>query len=308
MALRVHTYTDTENLEDIDKRLPNWLRYLAMAFRPAGVILFCLGLPVIISVPCILLMINNPQDSTVYSVAMAILTGVVASGLVSISIEGVNNYRHNRARFVVLNEYIYITSMYESFVKCASHGDYATYTGEHELHLNDDDFDLSAREKAVCELVLNIGPIIDNAVDIGKDYLSIQELKLATKVVDAASEIGEYAKNYVNDNLDSREYTIYDVLQEPFRTKIKEFSNDVDISLVSDELVSVVCDYMLSNIADLKPDTKSSIVYCLHNFDEAMHALQRFARLEPVVFDNLIPIKEKFDEFERKIKRMLGHR
>lgn len=304
MAHRLHNYTDTENMEDVDKRLPNLIRYLAMAFRPAGVILFCLGLTLVISILCILFMMNNPQDSTVYLVAMAILTGVVASGLVSISIEGANNYRHNRARFVVLNEYLYIISMYESFVEWASHGNYAAYTGKHELHLGDGDFELSNREKAVCELILDVGPIIDKAVDTGKDYLSIKELKLATKVVDAASKIGEYAKDFANDHLNSREYSIYDVLQEPFRTKIKEFSNDVGISLVDDELASVVCDYMLSNIADLELDTKRLIVYCLHNFDEAMHELQRFARREPVVYDNLIPIEERMAEFERKLKQM----
>lgn len=213
MAHRLHNYTDTENMEDVDKHLPNLIRYLAMAFRPAGMILFCLGLTLIISIPCVLLMMNNPQDSTVYSIAMAILTGVVASGLVSISIEGVNNYRHNRARFVVLNEYLYIISMYESFVEWASHGDYSVYTEEYELHLKDGDFELSNREKAVCELILDIGPIIDKAVDTGKDYLSIKELKLATKVVDAASKICEYAKDFTNDNLNSREYSIYDVFK-----------------------------------------------------------------------------------------------
>lgn len=51
---------------------------------------------------------------------------------------------------------------------------------------------------------------------------------------------------------------------------------------------------MLSNIADLEPDIKRLIIYCLHDFDEAMHELQRFARREPVVYDNLIPVEEKF--------------
>ena len=237
MAHRPHRYTDTANMEEVSERLSNKLRYIEMAFRPANVLLFCLCMTIIIAIPCIIAVYMVPQDSTGYAIAMAILTGVVASGIVSVSIELANNYRHNQQRFVVLNEYLYGISMYEQFIKWASHGAYESYSKKNWF---EEELNFSAREKAVAEIILEFGPIVEQSLLNGREYFSIKELQLATRAVDAADKLGENVADIINNHLVSRQHSFYDLLDEPFGTKIKTFSECEGIYIVDQNLESAV--------------------------------------------------------------------
>ena len=313
MAHRYHSYTDSANSEDVGKSLANRLRYLAMAFRPAGVLIFCVVLTILISVPCALIMLGSPQASGQYAVAMAILTGVIASGLVSITIELANNYRHNRQRFVVLNEYLYMVSMYERFIEWGSHGNYESFDRQTEIDWTAEGCELTKRMNAVAEVILDFGPVIEKAVIDGKEYMSIKELQTATKAVDAADKLGEVVGSIINNHLKSRGHDIYDVLDDPLRERICAFSDEVQIYLVSNDVESVVCDYLLTNLDDLLTLSdngfvnsmdrldRGRIIHCLWNFDQAMHELQRFAKYEPVVHENLVPFETRMEKMERKI-------
>ena len=313
MAHRYHSYTDSANIEDVGNNLPNRLRYLAMAFRPAGVLLFCVVLTVFISVPCALIMLGSEQDSGEYAVAMAILTGVIASGLVSVTIELANNYRHNRQRFVVLNEYLYMVSMYERFIEWGSHGDYESFDQQTRIDWLTRDYALTKRMSAVAEVILEFGPVIEKAVIDGKEYMTINELQTATKAVDAADKLGEVIGSIIDNHLKSREYDIYDVLDDPLKERIHAFSDEVQIYLVSKEVESVVCDYFLTNLDELLTLSddevvnsmdrlnRGQIIHCLWEFDQVMHALQRFVKGEPVVYENLVPFNKRMEKMERKI-------
>lgn len=127
MGYRYHNYTDTAELEDIGMTPANFLRYAMMAFRPAETLLICTVLTLLVAIPCVLILINSESSSTRYAIAMAIVTGVIASGLVSLALEMCNNYRHNRKRFVVLNYYLHVVSSYEEYINCSSHGKYEKY-------------------------------------------------------------------------------------------------------------------------------------------------------------------------------------
>lgn len=167
--------------------------------------------------------------------------------------------------------------------------------------------------KAVSEVILEFGPVIEKAVIDGKDYMSIKELQTATKAVDAADELGEVVGSIINNHLRSRGHDIYDVLDDPLRERICAFSDDVQIYLVSKEVGGVVCDYFLTNLDDLLTlssdefvnsmdrSNRGLIIHCLWNFDQAMHELQRFVKVEPVVHENLVPFEKRIEKMERKI-------
>ena len=109
-----------------------------------------------------------------------------------------------------------------------------------------------------------------------------------------------------------REYIIYDVLEEPFQSIIREFSVDVGIYLVDKDLESVVCDYCLTYLDQLgtisndeevnESDVASrdQIIHCLWEFDQAMHKLQTYVKAEPVVYENLIPFAQRLEKMDRK--------
>lgn len=63
--------------------------------------------------------------------------------------------------------------------------------------------------------------------------------------MEAASKIAELAKKLVIENL-KEERGFCDGLKEPFQTEIIGFSDSVEIAIASEELLSVVADYMLS--------------------------------------------------------------
>ena len=296
-----HSYHDIVMSEEVDEKFPNRIRYLGMAFRPAGVLLFCLALTVIISIPCIIAIVKAPPSSTGYSVAMAILTGVIASGLVSISIELANNYRHNRQRFVVLSEYLYMISSYERFMSWANYGKAGPYKEEYESHLGDEDFDLTDREKGVAELVYVFGPIMEDALEKGREYLSIKEIQHVTQVVDAINSIEEQARGFLRENLKDQTYEAFDCFKEPFRSKLVKHADFEGIYYYDHDLIPEVAEYMLSHPEELDVNTKSLISYALQSFDEHMHALQSFGAREPVVYDNHVPVEEMIKRYERKL-------
>lgn len=296
-----HSYHDMVMSEEVDEKFPNRIRYFGMAFRPAGVLLFCLALTVIISIPCIIAIVKAPPSSTGYSVAMAIFTGVIASGLVSISIELANNYRHNRQRFVVLSEYLYMISTYERFMSWANYGKAGPYKEEYESHLGDENFDLTDREKGVAELVYVFGPIMEDTLEKGREYLSIKEIQHVTQVVDAINSIEEQARGFLRENLKDQTYEAFDCFKEPFRSKLVKHADFEGIYYYNHDLIPEVAEYMLSHPEELDVNTKSLISYALQSFDEHMHALQSFGAREPVVYDNHVPVEEMIKRHERKL-------
>ena len=304
MGYRNHNYTDTAELEDIRMTPANFFRYVLMAFRPVGTLLICAVLTLLVSIPCVLVLINSESNSTRYTVAMAIVTGVIASGLVSLALEMCNNYRHNRKRFVVLNYYLYVVSSYEEYVKWSSHGKYEKYDKDvfHYLKYQETG-EISKRLRAVAELVLIVAPPIDDALEKGSEYLSVKEMQYATRVKDAAEDIAEIARHQIFEHMKNHSYSFFDYLEENYRSKIAAFSDDAGIRITDENLDSVVCEYMLSNLDEQTEDVKAELVAKLNDFDYAMHELQKMMWLEPVMYENLIPMDERFKMEDAKLNR-----
>ena len=225
MGYRYHNYTDTAELEDIGMTLANFLRYAMMAFRPAETLLICTVLTLLVAIPCVLILINSESSSTRYAIAMAIVTGVIASGLVSLTLEMCNNYRHNRKRFVVLNYYLHIVSSYEEYINCSSHGKYEKYNKDACYYLSfQKTGEISNRLHAVAELVLIVAPPVDEALEKGSEYLAVKEMQYATRVKDAAEDILEIAKNQIFEHMKNHNYSFFDCLEEKYRDKLVAYT------------------------------------------------------------------------------------
>lgn len=198
MSHKYHNYTDTAELEDVSRTPSNLFRYALMLFRPAGTLIICILLTIVVAIPCVLILITSKSSSIEYAVSMAIVTGVFASGLVSISLEMCNNYRHNRKRFVVLNYYLYMVSSYEQFVIWSSRDGYEEYREDAGYYFYfQETGKVPKRLLAIAEVILIIAPPVDEALENGREYLSIKEMKYATRVKDAAENIAEITKQEI---------------------------------------------------------------------------------------------------------------
>lgn len=107
----------------------NKVRYL---FRPAKVIVTCLGLAAGADLMGVLLICFVFQEGTAYDVILALITGVTASAVVSVIIEMANNYQRNSKRWLFLAP-LYSTLMHYS-------SDLAISTGHYDANKSHVDF------------------------------------------------------------------------------------------------------------------------------------------------------------------------
>lgn len=276
------------------KSAKDFFLYILLAFRPVTTLVSCLVFVIATSIPCVVLMSKSPHDSTVYNVSFALLTGILASGFVSLIIEMANNYRHNHQRLLVLHEYLFAVAKYEKYVDWCLHG------------RRDDDCpgDFTVRNMAVSELVLEAGPIIESAYKNGREFMSLKELRYVITVIEAASKIGELAESYASENLkDTSGVRLYANLKEPLKSKITDFAEGVGISIVDDHLMNVVADYILTNPEELSEYEQHELKYNLEQFDAGMKKLNSFVKLEPIYNNELIPFEKRFAKYNRKIHK-----
>ena len=277
---------------DANKSFKDRFLYVALAFRPLAPLVICILMVVVVSIPCVVLMLKMPNSSAFYNVAFALLTGIIASGFVSLLIEMSNNYRHNYQRLLVLHEYLWSVVKYEDYVQWCFHG------------RKDDDCPgrLTARNMAVSEMVLEVGPIVESAYKNGKEFMSLEEIKYAITVIEAASKIGELSESFASENMiDAAGRRLYEHLTEPLKSKIMEFAENVNISLIDEDLTSVVADYILTNPEELSEHEQYELKTNLEQFDEGMKRLLHLLKYEPVYNEELIPLEKRMEKSSKKI-------
>ena len=279
---------------DANKSFKDRFLYVALAFRPLAPLVICILMVVVVSIPCVVLMLKMPNTSGFYNVAFALLTGIIASGFVSLLIEMLNNYRHNYQRLLVLHEYLLSVAKYEDYVQWCFHG------------RKDDDCPgkLTARNMAVSELVLEVGAIVEAAYNNGKEFMSLKEIKYAITVIEAASKIGEIAESFASENMiNAAGSRLYEHLKEPLKSKITEFAEEVNISLVDENLTSVIADYILTNPEELFKHEQYELKSNLELFDEGMKKLQHLLKYEPVYNEELISLEKRMEMSSKKINK-----
>ncbi len=311
--MRTHIDELEEHIGGLEKRSAgNIARYILMAFRPATVIIVCLLIAVAVAVPCLILISVSDPSSLRFQISLAVFTGVVASGILSVSLEMVSNYRRNYLRWIVLHEYLEIISIYGKLVNFCGHGRDVS-----PVPLTADDIfsaEFSERDKAVAETILEIGPKIEEAYKNGKQYMSHKEVVNCLIVIEAAEKLGDIANEVIREHLvENRDRNdIYDCLEDSFKDEIVQFADAVEISIVpGDDLGGVVADYILANVYEpqlaesnfLDEHLKRELRSCIRSFDKGMTGLEKIAAREPEYYTNRIPDEKLFERVERKLRK-----
>ena len=76
-------------------------------------------------------------------------------------------------------------------------------------------------------------------------------MKYATRAKDAAENIAEITKQEIFKHMKNHKYSFCDCLDDEYKRKIMDFSENVGIRITDENLESVVCDYMLSNLEEM---------------------------------------------------------
>lgn len=280
-----------------NKSFGNSCRFVLMALRPAGILIICLVLSIVVAVPCIAVIINVNSDSVAYNFAFSIFTGVIASCLITLTIEMVENYRRNYQRILVLHEYLGTISLYEEHVDWCKHGRMDT----------EDDWrspEFTTRQKAVAEILLTVGSVMESAYMTGREYMSLKEMEQVVRVVETVSEIGDLAKDFINSHRDDSTTDSYDGLDEEFKLRIEQFAYEEGISQSNAFLQDVVADYMLTCPDELPELTQRILKYRIKEFDEVMCSLKKIVKWEPVYHENLIPFDTRMEKMTKEMDKM----
>lgn len=137
--------------------------------------------------------------------------------------------------------------------------------------------------------------------------MSLKEIKYAITVIEAASKIGEIAESFASENMiDVAGSRLYEHLKEPLKSEITEFAEDVNISLVDENLTSVIADYILTNPKELSEHEQYELKSALELFDEGMKKLQHLLKYEPVYNEELIPLETWMERSSKKINKHFG--
>lgn len=166
-------------------RLPKKYRFqeqknrLRMFFRPGTTILFCIFACLFLILLCFLtafLLRNHLQDElfgmfTPKDLLFAMVTGVTASALVSICIEGASNYRENCRRYIILSDYLSAVFHYEleirSYLKVAEENIEASEKAEAS--------EKPDRLQAVSHQLPKLIPVLQNTMENKREFLSLKE-------------------------------------------------------------------------------------------------------------------------------------
>lgn len=152
--------------------------------------------------------LTEVDAESLHSVVIAIITGIAASGFVSIVIEGGNNYRWNQRRQLILSDYLRAVSSYEFNIqgrcihsiiqvcqyhhvkldetKC--HGLSGSLLGEEDEEFEEEP-DLPNRLMLLAEEYSEIHPILREAYTNNKEYLKQQEIDVLERLFEADQTI-----------------------------------------------------------------------------------------------------------------------
>ncbi len=284
------------NKENKKNGIKDIAKYICLAFRPIGNILICILLIAAVSIPCIISLKINPNNN----IASSVLTGVIASGMVALVIEISNNIRRSKQRLVVLHEYLSAVANYEQFIEWSA--DSLPDDIEYEERYNPMSNKLTKRLRALAKIELEIIPPIDTALDNGRDFLSYKEINLLTQMEEASNDIAKITEGHIMDMVD-KNYAVYEVLKEPLKSEIQNFSDIVGISLIDKNLQSVIYDYYMENYEKLSETEQSLVKYDLHTIDESVKGLRKIVAWEPVYSDDMIPFKIRMKKYGVDIEK-----
>lgn len=174
-------------------RIKSWLTFrlfnlwhtIGFLFKPFLTIGVCLLLTVLLNALLFLVMQWLPEESTLYSLIYALITGVTASFFASICIEFSNNYRNNRMRALELSEYFGAVFDYE-------------ISRDILMHPEDPEYSFPAMDElqVVWYHLPTLMPIFQKTYEDKKAYLSIREAESLKLIL---MEYGYIKRDFLNE-------------------------------------------------------------------------------------------------------------
>lgn len=174
-------------------RIKNWLAFrlfnlwhtIGFLFKPFLTIGVCLILTVLLNALLFLVMRWLPEESTLYSLIYALITGVTASFFASICIEFSNNYRSNRMRALELSEYFGAIFHYE-------------ISRDNLMNPKDPEHSFPAMDElqVVWYYLPKLMPILQKTYEEKKEHLSFREAESLKLIL---MEYGYIKRDFLNE-------------------------------------------------------------------------------------------------------------
>ena len=102
-------------------RIKSTIQFFAFAFYPKTTLIVSTIISVIAITLLSWIMSVSEEDSSLYNIAFALITGAVASFFVAIIVELSNNYRHNKLAWYELQDYYQCITDYENMKQALMH-------------------------------------------------------------------------------------------------------------------------------------------------------------------------------------------
>ena len=184
-------------------RIKSTIQFFAFAFYPKTTLIVSTIISVIAITLLSWIMSVSEEDSSLYNIAFALITGAVASFFVAIIVELSNNYRHNKLAWYELQNYYQCITDYEN-MKQALMQPFSLQKAEENARYNfteekgnavvtsrDNEYKPKDIVEATWTQLPNIIPIFIDTLKYKKAFLSDKEIEELKHIIILHNEIKE---------------------------------------------------------------------------------------------------------------------
>ncbi len=184
-------------------RIKSTIQFFAFAFYPKTTLIVSTIISVIAITLLSWIMSVSEEDSSLYNIAFALITGAVASFFVAIIVELSNNYRHNKLAWYELQDYYQCITDYEN-MKQALMQPFSLQKAEENARYNfteeegntvvtsrDDEYKPKDIVEATWTQLPNIIPIFIDTLKYKKAFLSDKEIEELKHIIILHNQIKE---------------------------------------------------------------------------------------------------------------------
>lgn len=186
-------------------RIKEAFQFLSFAFYPKTTLIACFVFSLIFIAALVFAMLTIPQDSNWYNVIFALTTGAVGSSIVSFVIELTSNYRHNKLAWYELQDYYSAIEEFEitkqvkmqntSFQRAEikAREEFRAAGGVDEFYDEEPKDIIQITWEELPKLI----PILRNAINDKKEFLSDREIKGIKAILADYEQIKFGVRNYI---------------------------------------------------------------------------------------------------------------
>ena len=184
-------------------RIKSTIQFFAFAFYPKTTLIVSTIISVIAITLLSWIMSVSEEDSSLYNIAFALITGAVASFFVAIIVELSNNYRHNKLAWYELQDYYQCITDYENMKQALmqrfslqkteenARYNYTEEKGNAVVTSRDNEYKPKDIVEATWTQLPNIIPIFIDTLKYKKAFLSDKEIEELKHIIILHNEIKE---------------------------------------------------------------------------------------------------------------------